>query len=176
MRNKTSGFTLIELLIAVVIIGILAISITISVTGQQTKARDSRRLADWSTMEKIFASYYMDNLIYPPETSPDPTCDSSYGTDSNNVCPPSAPGNSTPGKWDTASTFYTDLVPKYISSLPVDPVNTATFYYSYEPSNITARQCFYWQFWTETNGTTLVRKDIGDLKDGNGVLQATCNF
>lgn len=174
MRHyKSLGFTLIELLIAVVIIGILATSITISVTGQQAKAQDSRRLADWRTMEKTIAAFYTDNFIYPPETY----CDSSYGTDNNNFCPPLGTGRSSPlGQWGRTSLFYNNLVPKYIATLPVDPINNTSYYYLYEPSDNPVGQCFYWIFYTESGGRAAVRNDIGDLKDADGILQSTCDF
>lgn len=54
------GFTLIELLVVIAIIGILATLAVVSFGGAQTKARDSRRLADMRELLTVFASAYSD--------------------------------------------------------------------------------------------------------------------
>jgi len=116
--------------------------------------------------------------MYPQETI---GCDSSYGTDTDNImpnptCPPTGTGTSTPlGRWDQASLFYTDLVPTYISTLPADPINDNSYYYRYEPSKTPARQCFLWEYWTESGGRTNVPNNIGDLSSSTNV-PPLCDF
>lgn len=177
--QKIRAFTIIELLVVVTIIGILAAAVTVSVLSFRGRSRDSRRAADFSTVEKTLAAYYSDHFSYPDEY----ICDSSYGSDDDNIfpptpgCPPVGTGTSNPlGEWDKSSTFYQSLVPKYITTLPVDPTNDASYYYQYEPSNNPVGQCFYWIFYTESGGRMAVQNDIGDLKNASGVLQSTCHF
>lgn len=171
MRHyKTLGFTLIELLVVIAIIGVLAVVVTISIAGQKINARDSRRAADSSTMEKTLASFYANNFEYPRELT---TCDSSIGS-SGQQCPPS--GDTIINKWRDGDTDYPyrDLVPIYLSNLPKDPLNNTTYYYSYEPSNNPVRQCATWQYWIERDGPTLVKNNYGDLTNAQGVIQIWC--
>lgn len=184
--QKIRAFTIVELLVVVTIIGILAAAVTVSVLGFRAQSRDSRRAADSNTMEKTLAAYYADYFEYPDEY----ICDSSYGSDNDNVfpptpgCPPVGTGTSNPlGAWDKSSTFYQSLVPKYISTLPVDPINDIdpdpvngmNYYYQYEPSNNPKGECFFWQYWDESGGRTSVRNDIGDLSYSSSTPKA-CDF
>lgn len=59
------GFTLIELLIVIAIIGLLATLAIVSLTTAQRKARDTKRVADMSTLQKSIELYYSDNAAYP---------------------------------------------------------------------------------------------------------------
>lgn len=59
------GFTLIELLIVIAIIGLLATLAIVSLTTAQRKARDTKRVADMSTIQKAVELYYSDNAAYP---------------------------------------------------------------------------------------------------------------
>lgn len=172
--QKNKAFTIVELLVVVTIIGILASAVTVSIIGYQRKARDSRRGADLSTIEKTLASYYSDNFVYPPYTS---GCESSVGTGINNaplpVCPPLIISTG----WDQTSNFYQNLVPKYISTLPVDPINDATYYYRYRTSAAPLGQCFFWVYITESGGTNTIGTSVGDTRDVNGIIDPTgCEF
>ncbi|MBI2404703.1 type II secretion system protein [Candidatus Gottesmanbacteria bacterium] len=71
-RSNTSflgrGFTLVELLIVVAIIGILAMIVLLSLRGgtQIQKARDSRRKADMSKIQRCLEEYNNDHGYYVP--------------------------------------------------------------------------------------------------------------
>ncbi len=67
--KNSSSFTLIELLIVVAIIGILAALIIVSLNIVLPKARDARRKADLSEIQKALAEYYINNGAYPPSAS-----------------------------------------------------------------------------------------------------------
>lgn len=185
---KPRGFTLIEILVVIVIIGVLATFITLSVLGAQVKARDSRRQVDYNTMSKVLADYYLNNAFYPYEYY----CDSSIGWTWGTACPPAIPIDS----WGTDSDFYREVVPRYIAKIPTDPLNNTTYYYYYEPANddnfhghispnnpfgaqpSTGRypvgQCYSWRFWTERGQAEEVNKVEGDVSwDNDGIID--CN-
>lgn len=164
---KFNAFTLIELLVVLVIIGVLATAISIAVLSTQTKARDSRRWDDFSTIKKALDNYYLDNNNYPGEAN----CDSSIGSSDDNCETMIVSGDAT-FQWDSISSFYADIVGKgYLSTLPTDPTNDEEYYYWYEPepdSGTNSRQCYFWTFYTETSSGTgdppyEVQKHLGDL-------------
>lgn len=111
MNKARAGFTIVELLIVIVVIAILAAISIISYSNIAAKARDSQRMRDIETISKALEMYYADNGKYP-----DGSCGAS--------CP-------TPKKWSTLVSTTADgswsvleaaLVPKYISTLPRDPM------------------------------------------------------
>ncbi|KKQ89528.1 MAG: General secretion pathway protein G [Berkelbacteria bacterium GW2011_GWA2_38_9] len=59
------GFTIIELLMTLLIVGLLAASISIGVKTSQAKARDSRRLNDLKLIQTAIKSFYIDTGSYP---------------------------------------------------------------------------------------------------------------
>ena len=63
--NNQSGFTLIELLVVISIIGLLSSIILVNVAKTRIKARDAKRQADLSQLQKALELYYSDNNHYP---------------------------------------------------------------------------------------------------------------
>ncbi len=63
MKKSHCSFTLIELLIVVAIIGILASTIIISLTGAMARARDVRKKADLAAIYKAIISYESDHIV-----------------------------------------------------------------------------------------------------------------
>ncbi len=110
------GFTIVELLIVIVVIAILAALSFVAYNGIQQRARDSQRQQDVRTIAKALELYFADNNAYPQSgcgaSCPSPKkIHSSWATTSD-------------GSW---SVLEAQLVPKYISSLPKDPMaSTAT--------------------------------------------------
>ena len=103
--RKAHSFTLIELLIVVVIIGILAAIIIVSLTSASAKARDVRRQQDLKNIQKALEMYYTANGNYPSTTSQWWGNTSLYG---------SHPVSGSNG-------YVPNLAPTYIPSLPLDP-------------------------------------------------------
>ena len=63
--HRRSGFTIVELLIVIVVIAILAAISIIAYNGIQQRARDSERVSDISTIQKVLEIYYAENNRYP---------------------------------------------------------------------------------------------------------------
>lgn len=109
MKKTTRGFTIVELLIVIVVIAILAAISVVAYNGIQQRARDAQRENDIRTIVKALELYYIDNGMYPSSSC-------SSGCSINTAWSTSVD----PG-WQS---LINQLVPKYISSLPSDPVNT----------------------------------------------------
>ena len=62
------GFTLIELLVTIAIIGILASSVLAAVGGARAKARDAKRLASVSEIQKGLELFFDSFQTYPTTT------------------------------------------------------------------------------------------------------------
>ena len=119
-KKINTGFTLIELLVVVGIISLLSSIISSNINEARKKARDVRRIQDLRQIQTALEMYRDDYGEYPSSAS---LCDSSW-------C------NSHEDNWKE------DLEPvlnKYISALPVDPINnniqpwvTGNYSYAYK--------------------------------------------
>lgn len=66
VTTKTSrGFTIVELLIVIVVIGILAAITIVAYNGIQTRARDTIRIHDLKSLQKVVEAYKAQNDVYP---------------------------------------------------------------------------------------------------------------
>ena len=63
MRSK--GFTLIELLVVIMIIGLLASMVIVSVSQSRAQARDAKRKADVQAIKTALEQYYQTKNAYP---------------------------------------------------------------------------------------------------------------
>ena len=102
MQQK--AFTIVELLIVIVVIAILAAITAIAYNGIQQRTRDSQRMTDLRTMQKVVEAYYAVNGSYP------------------------LPGRGS-GTWTGAcsgyggmSEFITGVIPDFTNKLPTDPL------------------------------------------------------
>ncbi len=124
MRNGNKGFTLVELLIVVAIIGILAgaVLIVINPTELIRRSNDSKRLSELDTLNKALILATTDGEIVL--TACASNCTSATGT------------QSIAGSGYVTFTINTGMtgLGKYLSTLPVDPVNDTArgLYYSYQ--------------------------------------------
>lgn len=119
MQKTVRGISIIELLVAVTIIMILSASIIVYVNPDERRkiARDNKRFADISTLDRAINEYLLDNGSYP---------------DAENVLRRSNvfTGESISLDNSQAGWINADLS-KYTSRLPVDPINDDVFNYSY---------------------------------------------
>jgi len=128
LHKKTSveGFTLIELLVVIAIIGILSSIVLSSINLARAKGRDARRRTDLRQLEIALELNYQKYGAY---TQPEGHySDCSTGTTGTPVC-----GTGT--DWGATSDLRDLLTDGFIVTLPVDPINDATYRYSYEPWN-----------------------------------------
>jgi len=119
--KSRKGFTLIELLVVIAIIGLLAAIIAVAVNNSRQKARDGRRIADLKQLRMALELSYDQREYYPG----DGQCnDISY-------C------------WNNTNYIWQYLVTQdqFLSDLPSDPINNATYYYWYEPNAFTQGSC-----------------------------------
>ncbi|MDP2593150.1 MAG: prepilin-type N-terminal cleavage/methylation domain-containing protein [bacterium] len=120
--NSVSGFTLIELLVVIAIIGLLSSVVLSSLNSAREKARDSKRKSDIEQIAiALQLSYDKDDSYTQPEN-----CN---GDTSTGACGGSG------GGWGSNSDLQDIVSDGFMSSLPVDPLNDSSFYYTYEPWN-----------------------------------------
>ncbi len=117
--RKDSGFTLIELLVVIAIIGILATIASVDLSSAIRKARDAKRISEINAIQTALMLYNFENGTWPASDT----------------------GGS-------LSALESALVPTYLASLPIDPLNKGTTSttkwpsYGWVPS--TARAYFYY--------------------------------
>jgi prepilin-type N-terminal cleavage/methylation domain-containing protein len=156
ISGQRRGFTLIELLVVIAIIAILAVVVVLALNPGELlrQSRDSTRISDLNTIKSALALYVADSVGAPNLAS------STFGY---NACYLSAisgsgttstrcgvfSGASLTANVSTTKAAYrnvdsTGWIPVAFSSisfktpfavLPVDPVNNATYYYSYAASS-----------------------------------------
>lgn len=125
MKNR--GFTLIELLVVISIIGLLSSVVLASLDSARGKARDAKRIQDIKQLEIALDLHYESHGSF---TQPEALCsDTSYG--GLGGC--GDPGGT--GDWASNSDMRDLITDGFFTELPKDPLNNATYRYSYEPSN-----------------------------------------
>lgn len=126
-KNRTRGFTLIELLVVISIIGVLSSVVLASLNTARAKARDAKRRADLRQLE-IALEFHYD--IHGSYTQPEGwNADCSTGADAAGATCPAG------SDWHASSDMRDLVTGGFIPSLPVDPINDATYKYTYEPLN-----------------------------------------
>ncbi|UVO53918.1 type II secretion system major pseudopilin GspG [Sphingomonas sp. SUN039] len=63
--TSEEGFTLVELMVVIVIIGLLATLVALTVLPQLGKANDQKAKADIATLDQALELYRLNNLTYP---------------------------------------------------------------------------------------------------------------
>lgn len=107
INMKKKGFTLIELLIVVAIIGILSAVVLVSLGPARTKARDSRRMADFRSINTAMEMCYADS-----------------GCAGQDIYPAIASG------------FTPPTIGTYLSVVPRDPRDVAPYQYTWLANDV----------------------------------------
>jgi type II secretion system protein G len=151
------GFTLIELLVVIFIIGLLASIVVVSVNTARVKSRDARRIADMDTMRSAIEMYI----------------------DANGA-PPGLGGTATTNSTSWNTTLRNLLTPTYLSALPVDPRNSATYQYVYTINNPTTPTDYkiYASAMESSDGGTRAANDGGNKNSCGSPLptNGTCAY
>jgi len=122
-KNMKKGFTLVEL---IAVVGVLLIITSVllvnsDIIGNKKKARDTKRLSDLSVLDRAVNEYQMDTKVYP---------------DTESVLRVSIILPTGNQQLENASSGWIDQdMSNYMSKIPTDPVNDATYHYSYLHNN-----------------------------------------
>jgi prepilin-type N-terminal cleavage/methylation domain-containing protein len=130
-KNSCSAFTLIELLVVIVIIGILATISVAQFNNYAKQARDAKRMQDIATLSQAIELYAADGRgSFETENVASDTSVGSF-TSAQNKPYTHADDSLLTYDWGSNSDMR-DLMPEYLSILPVDPTNNQFYYYDYE--------------------------------------------
>lgn len=128
MKVRAAGFTIVELLIIIVIIAILAATSVVAYTGVQQRGRDTIRTNTISQLQKAFEAYKAEHGRYPPHIPSSTNIPAGFtgvfGTGYSHSV-------DTAGNW---LKYLTDA--KVINSVPVDPINNNSYYFTYWSSGV----------------------------------------
>jgi len=141
-KSLQKGFTLIELLVVIAILAILAVAVILTLNPAQMlkQARDSQRISDLSTLKSAIALYLAD--VSSPSMGVSTNCYVSFSGSSATACTgrmtvttvvtttAANAGSSTGNGWIPIN-FASITYGTPIGAEPVDPINNATYFYSY---------------------------------------------
>lgn len=142
IKNKSQkGFTLVELLVVIAIIGILATLLLLQLGVARQRARDAKRIVDVSQVRTAVELYFDDTGQYPQTATY-----VALGT--------LAVGGST-------------FVPRYMTQLPVDPLNNGNYSYNYAYTGLTK-----YHLWAELEQSAAALKSDADIDSTGWTGQA----
>ncbi len=121
------GFTLVELLIVIAVIGILSSTVFVNLSNARQQVRDTVRKTDLKQLELALELHYANYGSYTQPEALWSDCSTGENTGSGG-CP-------TGSDWGPSSDLRDLVTNKYIEELPIDPLNDATYRYTYEPWN-----------------------------------------
>lgn len=139
-QNKTEGFTLVELLVVIAIIAILAAIVVLIINPLELtrRGRDAARLTDLSSLQNAI------NVAVQESTASGTGNILCEGGNTGEACS----GDSNPDSAANRNSNGTGWVKVNLSSqksvsvptLPVDPINNATYHYTYQTNTPSAGQ------------------------------------
>jgi len=120
------GFTLIEIMVVTAIIVVITTIAVITFGTVRENARDNERIADLQKIHVALGVYYARYGYYPKENAT-VWCDSSTGGKSS-----TSDCNGGGDDWNASSDLRDLVTENIIQSLPLDPINTSTYFYHIE--------------------------------------------
>lgn len=121
------GFTLIELMIAISIIAILSAVGLVTYNSTRMIARDAKRKADLRAISQALELFYAEYKRYPCSGNASTNSAATSWLSDSNVANCVSSGV-------TGSGF--SIAPTYMSSVPKDPLQTGSYYYTYYSTNL----------------------------------------
>lgn len=117
MRRSLTGFTLIELLVVIAIIGLLSAVVLASLKDARARGRDSQRLTSVTELQKSVELYFSTYNEYPT------------------ACGLTARWRGHAANYGDCDTNYiADVVPAYLTKLPIDPMDDVSDGFIYRVS------------------------------------------
>jgi prepilin-type N-terminal cleavage/methylation domain-containing protein len=113
------GFTILELLVVIAVMALLSAALVLMLRPSEMlqKGRDNRRVSDLSKLDRLISEYKVDKGIFP---------DSEDTLRASNVLPA---GSTDLTKVNTG--WILANLSSYTTTLPIDPLNDATYNYKY---------------------------------------------
>lgn len=181
------GFTLIELLVVIGILAVLATAVVLSLNPSELikQGRDSTRIADFATLNSAIALYLAD-VSSPDMDTSNPagpggggavTCGSVTsctasgtvfmgGGQSGAQCGAQITSTTVDGTGWVPINFTTTSAGSPIAKLPIDPVNSATFFYTYSCDNTNKTFELNAKMESTKYATTAATEVVSNSKDG----------
>jgi prepilin-type N-terminal cleavage/methylation domain-containing protein len=174
---KTKGFTLIELLIVVGILAILSVVVLLTLNPAQLlqQSRDATRISDLATLNSALSLYLADVASPDLDGAGNIGCGAHSSSTMSGLC--TTGGRFTgSGSWAVTTSRASDgtgWIPvnfTLISSgsplpqIPVDPVNTATYFYAYKPDNT----ALTWEMNANMESIRYRQGGAGDVESNDG--------
>jgi len=130
MNNK--GFTLLELLIVIAILAVLAAATVFALNPSEMlkKARDSQRISDLSSLKSALVLFQAEVTGADIGLTDCPAPVAGVTPDCVSTASIGDPGELGTNGWIPGLDF-SGMAPTPLSNLPVDPTNSATYYYGY---------------------------------------------
>ena len=152
ISSRTRGFTLIELLVVIAIIALLSSIIFAALTTSRAKARDARRLTDLAMVSRAIGvyetgsgtlSYGSSSVVYTSLPDSSSSCASwslpALQSGWSYRCVAAATLRNTDGTGWIPINFTGTAGDAFVRSLPIDPLNNASGYYTYIPPQNSAQ-------------------------------------
>ena len=182
MQQKQKGFTLIELLVVVSIIAILSVFVILTLNPAQMlkQARDSQRISDMTTLKSAMALYLADvaspsigttglcyaSAVLAPSTS---GCGGRM-TAATVTTTTAANAASTTGNGWIPVNFAAISAGSPLGSEPIDPVNNATYFYSYATNGTPS---FQFEIDAHMESTKYAQGGTSDVESTDGGSSST---
>ncbi|MEK7547144.1 MAG: type II secretion system protein [Patescibacteria group bacterium] len=177
MQEK--GFTLIELLVVIAILTVLSVAVILTLNPAQMikQARDSQRASDMSTLRSAIALYLQDvaspsigaaNTCYgsAPATPNSAGCGGRMSASDSTVSTTTAASSSnTTGVGWIPINFAAISSGSPLGSEPVDPINNATYFYSYATN---ASSSFEFEIDAHMESTKYAASGTADIESTDG--------